>query len=129
MRDIQVIKKLIKGERLRVSSVTVDGKPHLCVSLMDWGGFETQFYTDNQYIALPTNCCGKDIAKLDVELPAYYNIGRFKIKGYVVYSVQAIYTELNLEVPFLTNLTDLAEKFQKDFEEYLQEKNKKRFGE
>ena len=129
MRDIQVIKKLIKGDRLRVSSVTVDGKPHLCVSLMDWCGFETQFYTDNQYIALPTNCCSNDIAKLDVELPAYYNIGRFTIKGYVVYSVQAIYTELNLEIPFLTNLTDLAEKFQKDFEEYLQEKNKKRFGE
>lgn len=129
MRDIQVIKKLIKGERLRVSSVTIDGKPHLCVALMDWGGFETQFYTDNQYIALPVNCCSGDIAKLDVELPAYYNVGKFKIEGYVVYNVQAIYAELNLEIPFQINLTDLAEKFKKDFEEYLREKNQKRFGE
>ena len=76
-KDYDVVAKKILGETLRVyvlRKADECGNEHymLKVSLMDWGGFEVSFLTEDRYIAINRKVCRKDLVKLSLNLRAYY---------------------------------------------------------
>jgi hypothetical protein len=68
----ETLKSYISGDRLRVAIVDTDNGIMLKVALMDWGGFEVAYFTKTRYLAVHRTICGKDLAKLCVELRSYY---------------------------------------------------------
>ena len=68
----ETLKSYIMGDRLRVAIVDTDNGIMLKVALIDWGGFEVAYFTKTRYLAAHRTICGKDLAKLCVELRSYY---------------------------------------------------------
>lgn len=112
----ETLDSFIKGDRLRVAVVETEQGLMLKVALMDWGGFETAFFTDSRYLAIPRKVCAKDISKLNIELPCYYgndcvlsNYTKGVFEHFALYDTQKIWCELGY-TPINTNLTQFRNK-------------------
>ena len=96
------LESFITGDRLRIAIVDTDNGIMLKVSLVDWGGWEVAFFTDSRYLAVHRKICGNEVAKLRVELGAYfgsesdlsfkYTKGIFET--YAVFDVSKVWEEL-----------------------------------
>lgn len=109
---------LVLGQSLRISIVdTTDKGRMLEISIADWGGFFTSFYTDTRYLAVHRTICGKDLNKIAIELRAYYgeevdltskyNKGVFGTYG--VFDVAKIWKELGYTPTKNMNLSQFAD--------------------
>ena len=113
----ETLKSYIMGDRLRVAIVDTDNGIMLKVALMDWGGFEVAYFTKTRYLAVHRTICGKDLARLCVELRSYYgdecDLTSRYTKGvfadYGLFDVSKVWEELGYSPTENITLTEMCD--------------------
>lgn len=111
------LKTYLMGDRFRIAIVDTDNGIMLKVALMDWGGFEVAYFTKTRYLAVHRTICGKDLARLCVELRSYYgdecDLTSRYTKGvfadYGVFDVSKVWEELGYSPTENITLTEMRD--------------------